>query len=372
MWSNQFSVSANYLPGSSGWNDFPYIMVGVDASNVAHIGVSVQASAAVLSTLQAQIGYVTTAGDTLIGSPVSFDADGTAAIDISSFPLDGSIFDTNSKYCVFVYGEVGMEKDTNDWCQIVFSDQSMTNITTGVAYLGLNAVLGYWAFKGYTDAYNFLNAFMTGVSPVAFPGSMTIPHNYADRNATLHHNTGVVWTSATTGNIPLYKYNNVSNLSRHVQANPDFIAAIQGAMTTADAIDEVQDYDFGSDPEAWFEWAGPTTITFNLGDGPYQNDLYYAMRHANISGSDVRVLVQAGTLKVLQVSIQGDVDCIYSFNFNETSDVPVFGKAFQWGALLQAGYLGAGSSNPNGQVFYYQVSFDNDTFAMPPYTYPAP
>jgi len=340
-------------------------MVGVDTSNVANVGVSVDADATILPKLKASICYFDSGGNyVFVGSPASFAADGTANIGISSFPLDGEIF--NSKYFVVVWEDndgSGIYNpdddpavDSSGWCEIVFADSAIL----GDAYAALLAIWTAWTI--YPDAQNFLGAFMDGTTPsgVTSVSNMPITPNYTNLDATLHHNTGVIWTSATAGTIPLYIFDNSTTLSTKVQASSDFINTIVSTMTSASAISDVQSYNFGTAPDHWFHWNGPTTITFNSGD------LYYAMRHANLSNYVVWVLVQAGTLQVLQVAVYGNVNCIYSFNFDETTS-----EAFQWGALLQSGYLGP--SNTQGQVFYYQVSFDNgDISGVPPYTYPPP
>jgi len=57
------------------------------------------------------------------------------------------------------------------------------------------------------------------------------------------------------------------------------------------------------------------------------------MRYANLSDYIVWVRVQAGTLKVLQVAVYGNVNCIYSFNFDETGG----DHSFQWGRSFSRG-----------------------------------
>jgi hypothetical protein len=378
VWSNLLSpVSANYLPGSSGSNGDSYIMVGVDGSNVAHVGVSVDADATLLPKLKASICYFGSGRSYIFCSPPgSFAGDGTTSLDMSSFPLDSDIY--SSKYFVVVwedkngsgvYNPKDKSVDSSGWGEIIFTDQSILS----EMYANLDLVWAAWAL--YPTAQNFLNAFMKGTAPsgVTSVGSMTIPPNYAVLSATLHHNTGVLWTSSTAGTIPLYIFNNSTSVSKIVQANTDFRNTIKSTMTSESAINDVQNFDFGSAPDHWFSWAGPTTITFNLGAYYVVDDLYFAMRHANLSNYTVWVRVQAGTLKVLQVAIYGNVNCTYSFNFDEKANFPLpipgISNAFKWGALLQSGY--SGSSNSEGQVFYYQVSFDNTNIDMP-YTYPPP
>jgi hypothetical protein len=350
-------------------------MVGVDNSNVANVGVSVDADATTLAKLKASICYFAGTNYVFVtGATASFAADGTTNISISNFPLDSVIF--TSKYFVVVWedndgsGTYNPADDpavnSSSWCQIVFADQT----TLANAYSELNAIQATWATFGYPDAANFLVAFMEGTAPsgITSPvGSKAITPNYVapnpnpgdPSNATLHHNTGVAWTSATAGTIPLYIFNNGTTLSEKIQANTDFRNTIKSTMTSTSAISDVQSYNFESAPDHWFHWNGPTTITFNHGD------LYYAIRHANLSGYVVWVRVQAGTLKVLQVAVYGNVNCIYSFNFDEAS------PPFQFGALLQSGYLGPSNTQKQGQVFYYQVSFNNGNIDMP-YTYPPP
>jgi len=374
IWSNLLSpVSANYLPKSSGANDYPYIMVGVNNSNVANVGVSVDADATILPKLKASICYWDSSGTNYVfvsGATASFAADGTTNISVSNFPLDDYIYD--QKYFVVVWEDDGSgtynpaddHRDTSSRCQIVFADQAILAHVWGE----LNTIHAAWSIP-YPNAANFLGAFIYGSAPsgITSPVSnMSIGPNYANLDATLHHNTGVAWTSATAGTIPLYIFDNSTALSQKIQADTDFINTIVNTMTSAKAISDVQSHSFTT-PDYWFHWnaLGPdglplTTITFNKSNSA---DLYYAIRNANVSDYVVWVRVQAGTLNVLQVAVYGNVNCIYSFNFDEPSKHP---RPFQWGALLQSGHN-------TGQVFYYQVSFDNgDISGVPSYTYPPP
>jgi hypothetical protein len=384
VWSNLLSpVAANYLPGSSGENDYSYIMVGVNYLDVANVGVSVNADATILSKLKASVCYFDANKSYVFvsGATASFAADGTTNISISDFPLDSVVF--TSKYFVVVWEDNDgsgtynpdddLAVDSSSWCQIVFADRS----TLQNAYGTLNAVKSWWG--GLDDAQNFLQSFMDGTAPsgVTTPTSISskqIPPNYKNNDANLHHNTGVAWASSTTGTIPLYIYDNNSALSAKIQANTDFINTIINTMTSSGAIHDVQNYNFGSDPDHWFHWNGPNgplqQMTFNWSaQHPSQNNLFFAMRNVNLSDYVVWVRVQAGTLKVLQVAVYGNVNCIYSFSFEELAPVPGFENAFQCGALLQSAYS---THIGDGQVFYYQVSFDNGDITVPPYTYPPP
>jgi hypothetical protein len=173
----------------------------------------------------------------------------------------------------------------------------------------------------------------------------------------LHHNTGVIWASNTSGPIYLYTFVWNSPLAITIRANLYFTNLITNTLSAKkqDVQQTKQDPTKWppSDPYHIFHFVSATNMQFVDGDLHFAYD-WVDLFHNSSKGILFTAKVRRSDLSLVQLDISGFLTDLYDFDYKVTD----LWNANRAGAVVQAGYCPSISTKKAGNVFKTQVNLD--------------
>jgi PKD repeat protein len=368
---------ANFIPGGSGHDNLPYILVGARADNVLYL-------VAELSPISAAGGLQLAAAIRMQGEtqvqcqPFSGSATGIPlqrALSVPGINGNGDVLSIDTANVVEDYEVVvGVDADNNgllDTGEVIAVRPGIKAVSQAVydtarQSLVLQSLIG----PLFPQAYQLLTTFLGAAAPSDPPYVTRTTETITRNRKLLSHNTGLEWNASGTAEIERYTWRSDSPFASGVREDPIVRRGIRKYIEEArvgGAISDRMIQYFIDNPTVNDHVFDPFSFTSDdaLGlvyDNPFRMNNVLALGGAQFVGSiqlkAVRLFVPTGvgtgftTVFVSEITFVGHVEDLYDFEYNTNTRA----------AIVQAGSPTLGGA---GRIFWTDIDITGTSVPPP-------